>query len=287
MERGRYFSAKGTKMKEEVKCPISGKPMRFAFSETILNVHEVNYYYCKESGLLKTEKPYWLDKAYHQAITDTDIGLVNRNINNSKSLEFILECLSLSEGKLLDVAGGYGLLTRLLRDKGFDCYTIDKYCENLFAKTFEPDSNFKADALFAFEVLEHIEDPFQFLCDVFEQYNCNTIIFSTLTFTDQIPSNDWWYYAFETGQHITFYQPRTLSLLAERLDCNYYMIYPNFHIITGLRLSNIRRLILLNKYYRKLYAMFVGYKRSKFSKTWDDHLIAKERLNQANKALFN
>ena len=108
-------------MTEQIKCPISGSSMEPVFSETICGRHKVTYFYCKECGLLKTEKPYWLDEAYHEAIADTDTGLVNRNICNSNVLEVILSCLSIDKGTFLDVGGGYGLLTRLMRDKILDC----------------------------------------------------------------------------------------------------------------------------------------------------------------------
>ena len=259
----------------QIECPISGKLMEPVFSEIILKKYTVTYYYCKESGLLKTETPYWLDEAYQNAINDTDTGLVARNISNSNMLEVVLGCLGIENGKLLDVAGGYGLLTRLMRDKGFDCYTTDKYCKNLFAKTFEPGAHFKADALFAFEVLEHTEDPLQFLLEVFRTYNCKTIIFSTLTFGNQIPSNDWWYYAFEGGQHITFYQARTLSLLADCLGCKYYMLNPGLHIITNKNIRRVSKVIFSNNKLRRLYSFYVRSKRKKLSKTWDDHLKMK------------
>jgi hypothetical protein len=69
----------------------------------------------------------------------------------------------------------------------------------LFAKSFEPDAGFKAEAIFAFEVLEHIEAPMQFLSEMFEAYGCRTIMFSTLVFTQKVPPSDWWYYSFEGG----------------------------------------------------------------------------------------
>jgi hypothetical protein len=98
----------------QITCPISQKPMEHVFSETVLGKHLVKYYYCDESGLLKTEPPYWLEEAYREAISDTDTGLVDRNISNSNMLEAVLECLRIRNGKLLDVACGYGLLTRLI-----------------------------------------------------------------------------------------------------------------------------------------------------------------------------
>src|ERR1043166_2768358 len=169
-------------MTAEVVCPISCVPMEPVVSAIVLKKHRVTYHYCPDCGLLKTEKPHWLDEAYLEPIGNADTGLVRRNIVSSAWLEVILELLSIENGKFLDLAGGYGLLTRLMRDRGFDCHTTDEHCRNLFAKTFEPGPRFTADALFAFEVLEHLEDPVQFLAAAFESYRCKTIIFSTLTF---------------------------------------------------------------------------------------------------------
>jgi hypothetical protein len=250
--------------------------MTVAFSETVLTQHNVQYYYCDQCGLLKTEAPYWLDEAYRKAIVDADTGLVGRNLGNSALLEIILKRLSIDKGRFLDIAGGYGLLTRLMRDKGFDCYTTDKWCQNLLAKGFEPSPDFKADALFAFETMEHLEDPLQFLSAMFRQYACETIIFSTLTFADTIPPRNWWYYQFESGQHITFYQPRTLSALALRLGCRYHMIKPDLHLITSRDLSSVDHLILCNKYLRKLYSIYARCRRKPVSKTWTDHLQIKK-----------
>jgi len=259
-----------------MKCPFSEKSMAPVFSETVMDKYKVQYYHCEECGLIRTETPYWLEEAYKEtAISDLDTGLLSRNIANSILLESILECLYVGKGKILDVAGGYGLLTRLMRDKGFDCYTTDKYCRNLFAKTFEPGVQFKADVLLAFEVLEHIVDPLQFLENCFKQYSCRTLIFSTLTYSLKIPSKNWWYYSFESGQHITFYQPQTLAHLAKRLKCKYYMINSNLHIITDIDIPIIGRLILTQKYFRKLYSIYVHYKRKDLSKTWSDHLLIK------------
>lgn len=264
-------------MTTERKCPISGEPMQPVFSETVLEKYLVTYYYCEQSGILTTETPYWLDESYQSAIADTDTGILMRNIASTRFLERILYHLFKDSGKFLDVSGGYGVLTRLLRDIGFDCYTTDKYCQNIFAKAFEPPDEFKADALFAFEVLEHLENPLEFLEDIFQKYNCKTFIFSTLTFSS-IPSKDWHYYSFETGQHITFYQPRTLDLLAKKLGCYYYKIGADIHIISEHNLSKVSKFLLFDKYARKAYSLYVRWKRKGMNKNWGDYLLLKNQL---------
>ncbi len=239
-------------------CPITGMPMEPVFSNRILNRHTITYYYSKVSGLLKTEKPYWLDEAYSSAIASTDSGLVSRNLRNVRMLQFVLGLLRLGRGTFVDIAGGYGLLARLLRDRGYDCYTFDKYCTNLFAQGFEPAEGLRADCLFAFEVLEHVEDPLAFLSSEMDRYQCKNIVFSTLTFSGTVPAPDWWYYAFDTGQHITFYQSRTLELIAKKLGVHYYMINPGMHLFTQQGLPVFKRVLLTNKYARKLLCIAGG-----------------------------
>jgi hypothetical protein len=267
-------------MTSQVKCPISDCVMDPVFVETVLGKHKVQYYYSNESGLLKTEKPYWLDEAYQEAIAGTDTGILHRNIYNSMLLDVILNFLKIDNGKYLDAAGGFGILTRLLRDKGFDCYTTDKYCENIFSKNFEKNGKIKVDAVFCFEVLEHIDDPYLFFTDLFDRCNCKTVVFSTTTFEKQVPPKDWWYYSFETGQHITFFQPRTLSLLADRLKCSYHKISPSYHIITDRKISKIDSSLIANKYFRKIYGKYVQLTGKKKSKMLEDSTRVKESFNE-------
>lgn len=219
-----------------VVCPISGQPAPLAFNALVLGRHTVRYHYCESSGFLRTEPPYWLADAYTSAIASTDTGLVQRNLSNALALETLIERLGLAGGRILDVAGGYGLLTRLLRDRGFDAYSTDAYCENLFAMHHQPPTNFRADLLLAFEVLEHVEDGLAFLKDLFLRYGCRTLVFSTTTFEGVVPTPEWWYYAFETGQHISFYQPRTLQMLANRLGVRYLRLRSGLHLFTDRHL---------------------------------------------------
>lgn len=261
-------------MPQVIDCPISGDAMAHAFSATVLGKYPVAYYRCAVCGLLKTEAPYWLDEAYENAISDSDTGILARNHANAELVEIVLEALSLADGRILDIAGGYGLLTRLLRDKGFDAYNTDKYCSNLFAKRFEPDPGFQAEALLAFEVLEHVEDPVAFVQDAFIRYQCRTLIFSTLTFTGGVPPKKWWYYLFDTGQHITFYQPGTLAALAQRLGCSYYQVSNDIHVFTGRPVPRPRQWLFLLQWLRTAYGHYLRHRRRGLSKTWSDHLAS-------------
>jgi hypothetical protein len=261
-------------------CPISKTPMKEVFEETVLSKYDIKYFYSEMSGILQTETPYWLDEAYQDAIADTDTGLVSRNIINTIRLSPILRRLFKPTAKFLDVGGGYGMLARLMRDVGFNFYTSDKHCKNIFAKTFEPGKKFQADAIVAFEVFEHIDNPQEFLREKFQEFSCKTIIFSTLTFNGSIPDKDWWYYAFSTGQHITFYQPRTLSLLAEGFGCKYHQLSPTLHMITDQKLGLFSK-VLLNRYLILLYGLFSCVLGLRKSKTTEDHkmMVEQSKLN--------
>ncbi|WP_218081443.1 class I SAM-dependent methyltransferase [Anthocerotibacter panamensis] len=194
----------------------------------------MDYLYCSVCGLLQTEEPYWLEEAYSQAIAAIDIGLIARNIGVFKRLASLLYCCYEHDGKYQDIAGGYGMLTRLMRDIGFDFYWSDPYCSNIFAKEFEASKTEpKFCAITAFEVLEHVYDPLDFISQALANSSSRTLIFSTALFQgDPPPLGQWWYYSPETGQHITFYQARTLQFIANRLGLNFHT-NRDFHLLTN------------------------------------------------------
>ncbi len=176
---------------------------------------------------MQTENPYWLKEAYSSTITNQDIGLVQRNLNLAELTKKVIIKNFDVTGKFLDWAGGYGLFTRLMRDKGFDFYHHDPFCQNLFAKGFEKEGgNFEF--VTAFEVLEHLENPLESLTDMFTR--SSSIIFSE----ELIPERDienWWYLAPEHGQHIAFYSKRSLEFIANHFGAK-LISNGNLHAIT-------------------------------------------------------
>ncbi|MDJ0715934.1 MAG: class I SAM-dependent methyltransferase [Prochloraceae cyanobacterium] len=253
------------------------------FRAKILNEYEITYLFCQSCGFLQTEEPYWLDKAYSSAIADSDTGLASRNIHISKQLASLLYFLFDKDGKYLDIAGGYGLLTRLMRDIGFDFYWSDLYCENIFARGFELTSASQSfSAITAFEALEHIYDPLSFIKKSLKQAKTSTIVFSTQLFNGSPPKPGWWYYTPETGQHISFFQRSTLDFLANQLSLNIYS-YSNLHILTDKKINSALFRILIGRLSSLLYPYV---KKRMNSKTFLDRekisLIISEGVKNEN-----
>ena len=256
----------------------------FTFVQRVLDRHEVAYFLCQGCGLLQTEAPYWLDEAYAQAIADTDTGLLQRNLEHARFLNMLLQLAFDPNGRFVDVAGGYGVLTRLLRDRGFDAYWADKYCANLFAVGHESFDGLQSEALFAFEVLEHVTDPLTFLRDAFARYGCRSMVFSTLTFSGNAPAPGWWYYALESGQHVSFYQPRTLQRMATELGCEYTRVHEGLHLLMARPLAPWFRRILRSRSLRVMLERWFWKWRELPSLTWHDHEQARQRLQDAARA---
>ena len=250
-------------------CPICHDDMRMCFSALVLKKYTVRYYSCNQCGLIKTEEPFWLNEAYSDAISILDTGVIARNRSIAKKLAVLLFYLFGKNGSYLDSAGGYGILTRIMRDIGFDFFWNDKYCLNIFAKGFEfKDCDKDYNAVTAIEVLEHVVDPIEFIRTNMELARTDTFIFSTLLYKNLIPEpNKWWYYAHETGQHITFYTNRTLNAIGERLALNLYS--NNFmHIFTKRNINeNIFKMIMSPMSEALVFALYALMN----SKTMSDH----------------
>ena len=260
-------------MKIDYNCPICSEDRKNVFDLTILNKYEVSYFYCENCGFLQTEEPYWLEEAYGDAIADADTGLVARNISISKKLASVLFFLFKQDGRYLDVAGGYGMLTRMMRDIGFDFYWSDAYCENTLSKGFELSTTTPPfDAITAFEVLEHVYDPIEFIQESLNRAQTSTLIFSTELFSNVPPApSEWYYYLPETGQHISFYQIKTLQFIADKLCLTLYS-YKDFHIFTNKKISSkLIWKLLANYRSSSLIASYVKLMMRAKSKTMLDH----------------
>jgi len=209
-----------------MKCKVCASDSDYVFTQKLLQKYMCSYFFCGNCGFLQTEEPTWLHEAYSDAIACCDTGLVQRNLNNARVLAVFLFSQFGNRGCFADISGGTGLLVRLMRDIGLDYYWEDPYCQNTHAKGFELNQSLgRLNAVTGFEVLEHLTQPVEFISDLMNRTNADMFVFSTLLFDGTPPTpGKWWYYGTDTGQHISFYQVRTLKEMAEKLNLVYFSI---------------------------------------------------------------
>lgn len=195
----------------------------------ILGKYDVNYWHCPMCGFVQTDEPYWLEEAYSSAITSLDVGIVQRNIKNANQLLFFMKFIP--DGICLDFGGGNGMLTRMMRDYGFDFCHYDKYAKNEYARGFEADMSKKYMLITAFENFEHYVNPLEEIDNLMKF--TNVLYFSTELIASRPPLvKDWWYYVPVTGQHISFYSLETLKFIAKKYECQLLSDDSYLHILS-------------------------------------------------------
>jgi hypothetical protein len=194
-----------------MQCRCCNDSSSFVFEGDLIG-HRVAYFECASCGYVQTETPYWLEQAYDSAINDSDTGIMGRNRSNSQIVLSTLLTLGCLKDVMVDSAGGYGILVRMMRDHGVDAYWSDPYCQNLVAKGFEYRGQ-KAALVTAFESFEHYVQPLEEL-DKLLAISPNVLLSTELIAQPAPMQKDWWYYGCEHGQHIGFFRLKTLQWLA-------------------------------------------------------------------------
>ncbi|MCS7465468.1 class I SAM-dependent methyltransferase [Stieleria sp. ICT_E10.1] len=213
---------------------ITGGPTDVAYQAKVLDKYEIQYFRCRETGFIQTETPYWLDEAYQDAITAQDSGLLQRCITYADIMTLLIKANFQSQDRYLDFGGGYGVFTRLMRDRGLNYFHCDPHCQNLFAKEFEVqvEEPGKYRLVTAFEVFEHLVDPAKQLKQLLEL--ADTVVFSTLIVPEPPPKDvdEWWYFLPQSGQHVSLYTVKSLDHLAGSHGATLYTNGKNLHCIS-------------------------------------------------------
>jgi Zn ribbon nucleic-acid-binding protein len=256
-------------------CRVCDQDSNYLWSSSLIG-NRVKYYECALCGYVQTEEPYWLNDAYKESINLTDTGILSRNLFNLKITISTLVFLNIrNNAKVVDAAGGYGVLVRLLRDYGINAFWSDKYSHNLFARGFEYENmDSPADLVTVFEAFEHFSNPNSELDNLLSI--APNVLLSTQIIPDKIPKpNAWWYYGLEHGQHVGFFRIKTLQKLA--FDREKYLLSDgrSFHLITEKKSPLWLWTSMLK--FRSLIFMYA--KRYFTSKTLEDHMHLKNKTS--------
>jgi hypothetical protein len=216
-------------MSKQSRCRVCGNSSKYIRTQSLLD-GQVAYYDCSHCGYFQTEEPVWLAKAYASAINDVDTGIMWRNQLNTGRVVMTLWSMGSLGGRVVDHAGGYGVLVRLLRDAGVNASWRDKYCENLLARGFEAGDE-PCDLVTAFEVFEHLIDPVSELRAMLAQ-SPSVLLTTELVPTFEAPRADWWYLGSEHGQHVGFFRMATLAYMARHLQCHWASDGMRLHIFS-------------------------------------------------------
>ncbi len=261
-----------------MKCKICQSESHFLFPGRILGAYNISYFQCEQCGFIETEYPFWLTEALEHPISDLDTGLVDRNRYLSTIVANLLKHY-FPGNQFLDFGGGYGLFTRMMRDKGYNFYRYDPFCPNIFANHFdisdlEESAKQKYAAITSFEVLEHLSDPVGVLAEIF-QYS-DTLICTTELQPKRLlqKQEDWWYFLPETGQHISLYSHESMLSMANRFHKQFYSDGVSIHIFTDKHLRND---LLRQPWYQRLINKMRPTKKSLIQA---DYEFVRNKLNQ-------
>lgn len=228
------------------ECNVCQNKLKLISTNKVLNKYSVKYFHCLKCGFIQTEKPFWLDEAYQSALNIYDTGVMLRNFTLSEQAESIIKTHFNIYGKFVDYAGGYGIFTRLMRDKGFDFYWTDIYSQNLVARGFEYNNQKSIELVTNFECFEHFVNPLESIETILKI--SRNLLFSTETYSGEYPPNDWWYWGYIHGQHISFYKLETLVFIAKKYKLNFYTNGVNLHLFTEKKLGILENQLTVPKY---------------------------------------
>jgi len=254
-------------------CKICSSRINLFQRAIILNKYNVDYFKCDHCGFVQTEKPYWIDEAYKNSINISDTGIITRNIYLSKQTAAIIYFFFDKNAIFLDFAGGYGILTRLMRDIGFDFYWHDLYSKNLFARGFEYAESIKdIELITAFECIEHFVEPMSEIEKMIK--TTRNILFTTELIPASNPKpEEWWYYGLDHGQHVCFYTKKSLEYIAQKFKLQ-LLSYGSIHLLTN-KYINQNYFTLLIKFAKYISPVIVS--RNMKSKIHSDMELIRSR----------
>jgi SAM-dependent methyltransferase len=130
----------------------------------------------------------------------------------------------------LDYGGGNGMLSDVLRERGWNSSSYDPFADRGRAQ----ESRGQFDLITAFEVFEHVPDVNALMRDLGGLLTpTGIVLFSTLMSDGEIQPNKpikWWYAAPRNG-HISLFSRKSLGVMANRMSLKLGSFSSNLHVL--------------------------------------------------------
>lgn len=223
------------------KCPVCGGQTRNAFKVLIHNSFESQLATCNACEFSFYPDQNWLSGSFSEELNSLDVGSVDRVLLTSEFLTEFIFSEKLASKKFLDYGGGYGLQTRILRDRGFDWENFDPYTAPLFSRDFVGNIQTEYSLISLIEVSLHFENPIEEFQKLLSR--CDYLVFTSVVPEKEF-GPDWWYVTGESGQHVAFYSIKTLRQIATHLNVEFTSDGKFFHVFHKKKLR-LRTKILL------------------------------------------
>jgi hypothetical protein len=256
------------------------------FSNARILKYSAEYFKCPNCSSVQVVNPFWLEEAHSSAISTFDTGLAARCISAANLIGTLLRLEGKERVAGIDWAGGTGLLTRLLRDQGFQTLSHDKYAHPVHSVGFiatDAEARSKADFISAIECIEHLENPIEEIREFteFKEYFFFTIEIISPRTPDPL-TMEWWYYLPESGQHITFPSLKGIGYFKARLGFDYHYSIGSIQVFSRKKLKLVTRLVFKHRIIRRLFILVIPLLNCR-----KDSLTSKDQENLIENSMKN
>lgn len=228
------------------RCPIcAGSTDVFADLKVMGSV-EARYVRCVDCRFIHAESPHWLEASFSSELNELDIGAIDRCLIVADFVDSLMSASSMKGPRILDWGGGYGVLTRILRDRGHDAVVSDPYVHPIFARNFTDRDDSRFDLIVLSEVLLHLTDPVRTLQDLF--LRTSNVLVTAVIAPENVDST-WWYLMPDTGQHVALFARESLQAMADRLGVRLTSDGRFFHLLHRDGVNFRTRLVLKSRPY--------------------------------------
>ena len=232
--------------KPEFKCAICGGASEGILSYLVRKENQAILARCQECNFCFVINPNWLTGSFTETLQQLDIGTVDRC---SLVLDFVQTVARVSSwparSRFIDWGGGYGLMTRMARDRGINMANLDPYVQPLFSAPANLDKLCPAEVIVASEVYLHIEKPLEVLAQLL---SFSPVVIITAVVPPDHVSPDWWYLMPDTGQHVSFYPISTLKKMAEMTGTKLMSDGRFFHVFSRTELPFRTRALVRSRF---------------------------------------